>query len=634
MWVANQTRLPRGLSPSQISNLLRPIPVPESSDGAHHYRIGLDERGKHLISVRAFFPVEGDTTELMMPTWTPGSYLVREYARHVQDLGAFAPSGEPLKVVKTKKNRWRVSTKDQQEVVVEYKVFAREMSVRSNFVDASLAVLNGASTFLTAVGHFDRPHIVEINLPKDWRGCVSGLSRVEDSETTEPERSDRALGTHFIASDFDQLVDSPLLCGNPTVHRFWALSKEYVFANSDESSGWDGDKSVRDLKRIVEEHVSFWGDAPYDRYVFLNINEGGGGGLEHKNSTLMMSRRFVTDDRDNYLSWLGLVSHEFFHTWNVKRLRPEALGPFDYESEILTPDLWIAEGFTSYYGDLLLARAGVINDEEYLKELSKTMDRVQNTPGRNVQSLRSASFDAWIKYYRPDDNTVNSAISYYSKGALVAFLLDAKIREHTRHKKSLDDVMRAAYEKFSEAEGFSSEAFRKVASEVAGLDLSAFFERYVDGTDELEYGHALSFFGLRFKEAPVKSGPEQDAGSETSHDEDTGAWLGVDMTERGVVTRVRSDGPASGLLNVDDEVLAANGFRVSSESLDSRLKHLRHGQVLNLLVSRRGKIQEIAVKLERAPEQIWELEPHPKATMTAKHNRFLWLVDARQGEKK
>ncbi len=618
----------------------QPIPAPESSEGVHHYRIGFDQRGRHLLQVQAFFPSEGDTLELMMPTWTPGSYLVREYARHVQDLRAQTPEGRVLPVQKVSKNRWRITTQGQASVVVEYKLFAREMSVRTNFVDSDLAVLNGASTFLTAVEHLDRPHLVELDLPEDWRGCVTGLPQVEHEgesagkEAKEGKRADRALGSRFVASDFDQLVDSPLLCGSPTVHRFWALSKEYVFANSDESDGWDSDKSVRDLKRIVEEHVSFWGEAPYERYVFLNVNEGSGGGLEHKNSTLMMSRRFVTDERDDYLSWLGLVSHEFFHTWNVKRLRPKALGPFDYENENLTPDLWIAEGFTSYYGDLLLTRASVMNDDEYLEELSKTIDRVQNTPGRGVQSLSSASYDAWIKYYRPDDNAVNSGISYYAKGALVAFLLDAKIREHTRHKTSLDDVMRAAYKKFSGKEGFSSEAFRALASEVSGLDLSEFFRRYVDGTDELDYGPALSFYGLRFKPVEEESKPHADAGSDGDGDDEASTWLGIDLSDRGVVTRVRSDGPAAGQLNVDDELLAINGFRATPALVEQRLKHLRSGQKVTLLVSRRDKIREITVELDQAPDEKWEIEPHPKATMTAKHNRFLWLMDARRDEKK
>lgn len=613
-----------------------PVPLPESTEEAHVYRLSFEERGRHLLTVEAFFTASGDETLLMMATWTPGSYLIREYARHVQDIEALTPEGKPLSIQKLSKNRWSVATKGQKTLVVRYKLYARDMSVRTNFLDADLAVLNGAPTFITRPEELDRPHIVELEVPKAWRGCVSGMPQVEGAKESGKEQPamDRALGRRFVASDFDQLVDSPILCGSPTVHRFWALSKEYVFANSDESDGWNGEKSVADLKRIVEEQVSFWGEVPYERYVFLNVNEGGGGGLEHMNSTLMLSDRFVTDERESYLAWLGLVSHEFFHTWNAKRLRPEALGPFDYENENLTPDLWIVEGFTSYYGDLLLARAGVMTDEEYLDELSKTIERVQSTPGRSVQSLRSASFDAWIKYYRPDDNAVNSAISYYGKGALVAFLLDAKIREASRQKQCLDDVMRAAYQRFSGDRGYSTEAFRALASEVAGVDLSGFFASYVDGTAELDYGPALSFYGLRFKESEAEDKHRFDAGPESGGEEQAGSWLGVELSDRGFVTSVRSDGPASGHLNVDDEILALEGFRLSAETISKRLERYPPGRELTLLVARRGKVVEIVIKTEKAPSKTWKLEPHPKATMTAKHNRFLWLTDARRDDKK
>ena len=332
------------------------------------------------------------------------------------------------------------------------------MSVQGNWVDGSFALLNGAATFLTLAGSEPRPHEVSLVLPPDWRTSMTGLAEA-------PGRKPH----HYMAPDFDTLVDSPIYAGNPAIYEFQVDGVPHYLVNEGEGGLWDGPRSARDVEAIVRVQKTFWGFLPYEKYVFFNLLTETGGGLEHKNSTVLMASRWATRTRSSYLAWLNLVSHEFFHTWNVKRLRPVELGPFDYENEVYTPSLWVAEGITSYYDRLLVRRAGLCTVEEYLagdppspgSDSDKTtndIERLQTTPGRLVQPLEASSFEAWIKFYRRDENTPNTGISYYVKGAVVAFLLDARIRRATSGKKSLDDVMRLAYERYSGPRGFTAPA--------------------------------------------------------------------------------------------------------------------------------------------------------------------------------
>ncbi len=364
-----------------------------------------------------------------------------------------------------------------------------------------------------------------------------------------------------------------------------------------------------------------WGMLPYDKFVFLNmltLVTDGGGGLEHKNSTMLMASRWATGTRRTYLSWLGLASHEYFHTWNIKRLRPVELGPFDYEDEVHTRSLWMAEGLTDYYGELALHRAGLSTREELLDVLSNHIEGLQSTPGRLVQSVEEASFDAWIKYYRPDENSANVAISYYTKGAVLGLLLDARIRAATAGVKSLDDVMRVAFEKFSGDRGFTPGEFRAVVEQVSGLSLAAFWEGAVEGTAELQYGETLETFGLRFR--PVAA-PREDS----PH----AAWLGLstrNVDGRLVVTEVRRGTPAYAAgLNVDDEILAMNGFRVRADQLAARLGQYQPGDRVALLVARRDELRTIEAVFGAEPPQQWRLEVIPAATDTQQQQRGRWL---------
>jgi predicted metalloprotease with PDZ domain len=329
-----------------------------------------------------------------------------------------------------------------------------------------------------------------------------------------------------------------------------------------------------------------------------------------------MTSRFTYRNREAYVDWLGLASHEFFHVWNVKRSRPVALGPFDYENEVYTRTLWVAEGVTAYYTDLMPCRAGVTTPEEFLKELSKMVSQVQKAPGRALCSLEQASFDAWIKLYRPDENLANTSISYYDKGGLVAWLLDVQIRERTGGKRSLDDLMRHLFTRYSGETGFTDEDVQGAAEEIAGASLDDFFRRHVRETVDPDYGPALRHLGLRFRPPGPGARPEP--------------WLGVvAKAEEGrlLVKTVRRDGPAREAgLSPGDEILALGGYRASADTLAARLKQYTVGDRIEILVARREAVRAIPLTLGADPGDPWQLETDPEAPVEATRRRESWLT--------
>lgn len=566
----------------------------------------------HYVEVEARVPTEGrPEVELMMAVWTPGSYLLREYSRTVEAVSAATERGEPLAVEKTVKNRWRIETRQTPRIVVRYRVYCREMSVRTNFVDSGFALLNGAATFLTVADGARRPHEVRLEMPAAWKVSASPLPPLPGG------------GEHaYVADDFDTLVDSPLYAGNAHTYPFEVAGKPHLLVNEGEDGVWDGPRSAADAKKIVQTEVDFWGVAPYPRYVIFNLLTENGGGLEHKNACTLMSSRWRTRTREGYLEWLGLVGHEFFHAWNGKRLRPVELGPFDYEREVYTPNLWVVEGVTSYYGELLVHRAGFSTVKEYLKALSKSIETLQTTPGRQVQPLDESSFDAWIKAYRPNENSNNSTISYYTKGEVVAFLLDARIRRATGGRKSLDDAMRLAYQRYSGERGYRPEELWKTFEEVAGTGLGDWLHKAVDTTGELDYAEALDWYGLRFTPEPAEK-------KDAEPKELPAGWLGMDVSNRDgrvTVTAVKRGTPAYDAgVNVGDEILAIDDFRISSDGLEGRLKYYRPGEKATLLVARRERLTRLPVTFGEKPKEHWTLEARPDATPEQKARLAAWL---------
>ncbi len=574
------------------------------------YTVSFPAPQTHYVEVTASVPTSRrPEVELMMAVWTPGSYLVREFSRNVEAVTAVSGDGRALAVEKADKNRWRIATGGAPTITVRYRVYGREMSVRTNWVDAGFALINGAPTFLTLADRIVRPHEVVINPATGWTRSVTGLP-------------DLGGGPHrYRAPDFDTLADSPIVVGNPTVYDFTVDGKKHYLVDEGEGGIFDGAQAVKDLETVVREHRRMWGFLPYDKYVFFNMITEASGGLEHKNSTTLMTSRWATRTRRAYVAWLDLASHEYFHAWNVKRLRPVELGPFDYENEVHTRSLWIAEGITDYYADLALRRAGLTTREEYLESLSNKVEELQTTPGRLVQSAELASFDAWIKYYRPDENSANTSISYYTKGAVVAFVLDGRIRKATGGARSLDDVLTSAYQKYSDTNGYTADQFRAVAEQVAGVSLKSFWDANVTGTSEVDYAEALDLLGLRFRSVAVPA------------DRPGRAWLGINTRNdagRLVVTQVRRETPAMAAgLNVDDEILAIGDFRVRADRWDTRLEQYKTGDRVSLLVARREQLLRLDLTFGAEPTRGWRIEVNPAASDAQQGARSRWLNDTR-----
>lgn len=570
------------------------------------YKIDASALKNHRLKINARFPPAAFPTserELALPVWTPGSYKVRDYSRFVDQVKVLNPGA---RITKTSKNRWLVQgVEPDQAVLIEYTVYGHELTVRTNHFTEELALVTGAATFLTASPLKSQ----EMNT----------LDYVVDLSATGLESSCalelRRPGV-YVAPNYDELVDSPIVLGDISAHPFMVGGKEHQLVQAGDYRYWDLKKSLDDTARLVETIQEFWGQiVPYDHYYFLNLITNSRGGLEHSDSTVVMTSRFATQDRKAYLGWLSIMSHEYFHTWNVKRLRPKSLGPFDYEKEVYTRSLWIAEGITSYYDDLLVRRAGLSTREEYLEALSVQLNRLQTTPGRLNIDLSDASFDTWIRLYQPTDDLHNSNISYYNKGSIVAWLLDTEIRQRSKGKRSLDDVMRAAYSKFSD-DGFTEVEFRKLASKVAGSDLSDFYALTLDSTAELPLARALDYWALKWE--PDSKKPKAYLGLET------------DPKKPGLVKKVFSQSPAAKAgVAPGDELLALDNIRLAeADSLDI-VDHLTIGQSYPLLFSRLGRVRSTKVTLASHPHQRRKLALK-KSTPEHEGRWLIWLGPERK----
>ena len=496
------------------------------------YRVAIPRPHTHLVEVEARYrELDGlpPSIVLRMAGWTPGSYLVRDYARQVEGLEAATAGGERLSVEKLDKASWRIDRRGASEVVVRYRVFAHELSVRTSHVDATHAFLNGAPTFLWLEERRGAPHEVILEAPAGWR-TVTALTPLG--------------GDRWQAADLDQLIDSPIHLGGGPVHEIEAAGRPHQLAiwGRPEPGAASVDDLVADTRKIIEAHAAVFGGAPpYDRYAFmLMLAPGVYGGLEHAASTALLSTPFAFATRKKYEELLELVSHEYFHLWNVKRIRPEALGPFDYTRENYTRSLWVVEGLTSYYDRYTLRRAGLQSVKRYLEKLAEEWGQVQAIPGRRKVSVEEASFDAWIKHYKPDENTVNSTISYYLKGSIVCLALDLEIRRRSGGRRSLDDVLRRLWTEFAAAgRGYPDAAVQREMERAVDLDLGPFFDRFVRGREDPDLAGALAGVGLTLQpkaEKPPEGEPERPPG-----------WLGTltrEVAGRLAVAAVLGGSPA------------------------------------------------------------------------------------------
>lgn len=574
-------------------------------DSKIHFQLSFTEPQAHYVDVNLMISgFAGQSIDLKMPVWTPGSYLIREFSRNVEQVIAKNKEDQEIDIFKINKNTWRLENV-QDEIIISYRVYSFEKSVRTNFIDHTHAFISSANTFFYLDGYLNHPVTVEVNIPKIWSKISTGLNKRSEDDSI------------FYAENFDILYDSPLEIGNQDTWIFQAAGIPHEFAMVGQAQ-YDKDKLSADITKIIEVETALWGSNPNDRYVFITHNhQSSHGGLEHLNSTVLASSRMAYSTSLGYLNYLSLVAHEYFHLWNVKRLRPANLGPFNYNEENYTSLLWIFEGFTAYYDNLIIRRCGFRNETEYLNELVSEFNIVLNRPGHQIQSVGLSSFDTWIKQYRPDENSPNVSISYYNKGAMLATMIDIWIIAQTGGAKRLDDVMRAAYNQFYliEDKGITELEFQRLAEEVTGVDLQIIFDA-VYTTEELDYNTYFNLVGYQFTDLN-KDSKTASLGLKVSHvdgrtiikyiDRNSAAW---------------SDG-----LNVDDEIVAVNGNRLDSQGreLEIAIQISNPGDHFNILVARDGLMQNIEVQLKASEKVTYCIERNPLSTDSQRKLGNIWL---------
>lgn len=492
--------------------------------------------------------------DIKMPVWTPGSYLVREFAKSVESLTA-ASAGKAVKVEKVTKNTWRIYNAKANAVKVKYRVYAFEISVRTAFIDASHAFLSSANIFMYPAGMIKTPSTVQIIPFEGWNQVSTGLEPVTGKKFT------------YTAPDFDILFDSPIEVGNQDIFEFNAAGVRHEVAMYG-GGNYDKERLKTDMAKIVEQATAVYGENPNKHYTFIVHNYlQGGGGLEHLNSTVLGASRNAYSSEKGYKGFLGLVAHEYHHLWNVKRLRPIALGPFDYDNENYTTNLWVAEGFTSYYENKFMHRAGFNNQEEFVTGLAGAVGTVVNTPGAKVMSAAASSFDAWINgAYRPNENSRNTFVSYYSKGEVVGLLMDLEIANATKGAKSLDDVMKAMYFQCKTLKrGYTDAEFKAMVEKISGISFTDFWSKYVNGTADIDY---TKYFGY--------AGIEVTTENATPNKPVAGAGLAVGKAVT-VATVSRNSAAWIGGLNVNDEILSIDG-----NSMGDIMKDVKPSPVLSM----------------------------------------------------
>jgi predicted metalloprotease with PDZ domain len=571
---------------------------------------------------RAEISLEADTRDassmqVRLPVWTPGSYLIREHQRHVDGLRAVDQDGRELAVEKTDKQTWRVSSAGARRVRVEYRLGCFELTVRTNHVDSTHAFLNPAAACAFFVGREEEPCAVRTQLPGGWQTWVA-LPRRDDA---------------WHAQDYDELADSPFEMGPLTSHQAHELLVQgiphqlVVWGRGD----FEGRRVAPDLARIADVLAAMFGGLPFrDPYLFLlYLNDKGRGGLEHRRSCAILVPRFAFVQKSAYEDFLLLAAHEYFHLWNVKRIRPAAFTPYDWARENHTRLLWAMEGLTSTYEVLALRRAGLVTPQRFLEIWGERLTTLQRTPGRLRMALAQASSDAWIKHYRPDESTGNTTVSYYLKGSVIGFLLDLEMRRRSGGKRSLDDLMRLLYERHGRAPGLPEDGVEKAALElVPGLE--PWFDRALRSTEELELDAALAGVGLRAVIRPA-TGPDDKGGAEAEPKPPPAnggprSWLGAQLKDKAGALEVQSvveGSPAQQAgIGAGDEIVALDGFRTD---LKQRLGRALPGQPLRVTLFRMDELLDVRVQVAPAPRDTVVLVADERATAEQKHLRSAWL---------
>ncbi|WP_288424511.1 PDZ domain-containing protein [uncultured Spirosoma sp.] len=573
------------------------------------YRLRMPEPQTHYFEVDMTLTNAATATgarkngyyDIRMPVWTPGSYLIREYAKNVEGFTAMT-GNQPVRSEKIRKNAWRVYT-GADNLTIHYRVYANELTVRTSFVDIDHGYVTPASMFMYHDALKAQPLRVAVEPYKTWKTVTTALKPVAGQANT------------FDAPNFDLLVDSPIEIGNQGLFSFTAANVPHTVAMYG-LADYDEKRLAADYTRVCEAAASVVGEHPCDQYTFIVHHiPPGGGGLEHLNSTTLEVTRTAYDTEASYKRFLSLVAHEYFHLWNVKRIRPIALGPFDYENENYTHLLWLSEGCTSFYQEYILRRAGFYTPDAYLSLVAYQINQIENQPGTRVQSASESSWDAWIKGYRPNENSDNSTISYYSKGSVLGTLLNLAILSGSNGTRNMDDLMRYLYQEYykKQQRGFTDDEFRRAAEQIAGRSLDAFFSVGVNSAEPIDYNAYFNAVGLQLVNVAAKSGD---------------GFLGASTTVTNGRTIVREVRRGSGAyqdgLNVGDEIVAVDQVRVGDD-LNRLVAGRPVGDTLNVLVNRAGLLRRINVTLGANPLVSYRLEPVSNPTDAQKNLYRKWL---------
>jgi len=572
------------------------------------YTVSLNEPQTQMVDIRMVIRnVKTATVDVALPVWRPGRYEVLDPSGGVRDVRASNGLGNSLPIAKTDKTTWQIKTNGAPEIRVSYRVYANSLGDRTRHVDDTHAFLSGATVFFYVPDRRKDPIEVNIEAPANWK-VATGLESVSGNSRK------------LVAADYDVLADSPLEIGIHDLIEFDVNGKPHQIVIWG-GAKYDREKLKADFSKIIQSEAELFGDMPYRRYVFLiHVGPDARGGTEHLNSTIIQAPRRSLENEDAYKTFLGTVSHEYFHTWNVKQLRPAGIHPYNYARENYTDLLWVAEGTTSYYDDLTLARIGINKPDDYLKTLSDEIHSLRNRPGAQVQSLAESSFDAWVKFNQPTPDDANSTVSFYSVGAMASLLMDMELRSRTQNRVSLDIVMREMYRRFPlSREGYTTADLIAVLEELSASQWDGFFAGFISGTEEFPFESALKLAGLELAVVPDK---KDDRATQKP-------YVGLNLIDRNggaAVRSVLSDGPAyaAGVL-AGDEIVALNGRRVSAAQFDELIGGLQAGESITLHVIRRDELRSVTFKLAGKPNGRWKLSRVKNPSETQKQIYQSWL---------
>ncbi len=516
--------------------------------------------------------------DIKMPVWAPGSYLVREFSKNVNLVKAFDEKGKELPIQKKSKNTWTIVSDGNKKIKVKYEVYSFELSVRTPFLDLSHGFVSGSGVFMYVDGHKDLKGSLEVVPHASFKSITTALPKAAISIQKDGSQT-------FEFANYDQLVDCPIEIGNQTVFDFMAVGVKHTVAMYGEAY-YDIASLKVDMAKVIEAETAVIGVNPNKEYVFIVHNVvDGQGGLEHTNSCVLSVNRW-TYGPSEYRNFLNLVAHEYFHLWNVKRIRPIELGPFDYEQENYTTLLWVMEGFTSYYDELIIRRIGLYSKEEMLGKIQSAVNYVEGSVGSRVQPVAHASFDAWIKAYRPTENSANTSMTYYSRGTLLAAVFDAMIISNSKGKQCLDHFMKHLYQKFylDLNRGFTEAEFKTELEKFVGKNLDDFFKKHINGTEIIPYAEIFDKVGVFVKDI-------------TTFKPSFGATV-REENGRVMVKAIRAGSCAEEAgISVGDEIVGCNGFRVDQGMLEGMMNGLNTAETAELLFAREEKLLSVKVKM-------------------------------------